>query len=218
MKSELSKRITSSVFLISLIFLSAIISDYLFLSLLFVSIILSWIEWIKIIEKIRLKRTSHIMYVTLFLIYLFAAFIICFNIFVIDKYFFLTILMVCVFSDIGGYFFGKTFGGKKLTKISPNKTISGSFGSFILSFVGFFIIYHYFGSLLFVKIDFKVLFFVPIFISLICQLGDLFISYYKRKAKIKHTGNLIPGHGGLLDRIDGAIFALPIGFIIISLL
>ena len=177
MKSELSKRIISSVFLVSLIFLSAIISDYLFLSLLFVSIILSWIEWVRIIEKIKLKRTSHIMHVTLFLIYLFAAFIICFNIFVIDKYFFLTILMVCVFSDIGGYFFGKTFGGKKLTKISPNKTISGSFGSFILSFVGFFIIYHYFGSLLFVKIDFKVLFFVPIFISLICQLGDLFISY-----------------------------------------
>ncbi len=218
MKSELSKRIISSVFLVSLIFLSAIISDYLFLSLLFVSIILSWIEWVRIIEKIKLKRTSHIMHVTLFLIYLFAAFIICFNIFVIDKYFFLTILMVCVFSDIGGYFFGKTFGGKKLTKISPNKTISGSFGSFILSFVGFFIIYHYFGNLLFVKIDFKVLFFVPIFISLICQLGDLFISYYKRKAKIKHTGNLIPGHGGLLDRIDGSIFALPIGFIIISLL
>ena len=55
-------------------------------------------------------------------------------------------------------------------------------------------------------------------ISLICQLGDLLISYYKRKAKIKNTGNLIPGHGGLLDRIDGSIFALPIGFIIISLL
>ncbi len=218
MKSELSKRIISSVFLLSLIFLSAIISDYLFLSLLFVSIILSWIEWVKIIEKISLKRTSHIMHIILFLIYLFAAFIICFNIFVIDKYFFITILMICVFSDIGGYLFGKTFGGKKLTKISPNKTVSGSFGSFILSFVGFFLIYYYFSNLLFVRIDFKVLLFVPILISLICQLGDLFISYYKRKAKIKNTGNLIPGHGGLLDRIDGAIFALPIGFIIISLL
>ena len=126
--------------------------------------------------------------------------------------------MICVFSDIGGYIFGKIFGGKKLTKISPKKTVSGSIGSFILSYIGFFLIYFYFNNLLFVIIDFETLFFIPIIISLICQLGDLFISFYKRKAKIKNTGNLIPGHGGLLDRIDGLIFALPIGFIIISLL
>ncbi len=126
--------------------------------------------------------------------------------------------MICVFSDIGGYVFGKIFGGKKLTKISPNKTISGSIGSFTLSYVGFFLIYYYFNNLLFVILDFEVLFFIPLIISSICQLGDLFISFYKRKAKIKNTGNLIPGHGGLLDRIDGSIFALPIGFIIISLL
>ena len=145
------------------------------------------------------------------------AFIVCFNVFVIDKYFFLTILMICVFSDVGGYVFGKTFGGKKLTKISPNKTISGSIGSFILSYIGFFVIYLYFSDLLFVRLQIEVLVFIPFFISLICQLGDLFISYFKRRAKIKNTGNLIPGHGGLLDRIDGSIFALPIGFIIISL-
>tara|TARA_X000000950_G_C13463682_1_gene476953 strand:- start:103 stop:483 length:381 start_codon:yes stop_codon:yes gene_type:complete len=126
--------------------------------------------------------------------------------------------MICVFSDIGGYVFGKIFGGKKLTKISPNKTISGSIGSFILSYIGFFLIYFYFNDLLFVRLRFETLFFIPFIISSICQLGDLFISYYKRKAKIKNTGNLIPGHGGLLDRIDGSIFALPIGFIIISLL
>ena len=145
------------------------------------------------------------------------AFIICFNVFVIDKYFFFTILMICVFSDVGGYVFGKTFGGKKLTKISPNKTISGSIGSFILSYIGFFIIYLYFSDLLFVRLQVEALVFIPFFISTICQLGDLLISYYKRKANIKNTGNLIPGHGGLLDRIDGSIFALPIGFIIISL-
>ena len=145
-------------------------------------------------------------------------YIICFNVFIIDKYFFLTIFMICVFSDVGGYVFGKTFGGKKLTKISPNKTVSGSVGSFILSYIGFFVIYFYFNNLLFVKLETEALFFIPFFISSICQLGDLFISYYKRKAKIKDTGKIIPGHGGLLDRIDGAIFALPIGFIIISLL
>ena len=217
MKSELLKRSISSLFLMSLVFLSALINDYIFLSILFIVVILSWIEWIKVIEKIRFKKLYRMIHILLFLIYLLFAFIICFNVFVIDKYFFLTILMICVFSDVGGYLFGKTFGGKKLTKISPNKTISGSIGSFILSYIGFFIIYLYFGDLLFVRLQIEALVFIPFFISLICQSGDLFISYYKRRAKIKNTGNLIPGHGGLLDRIDGSIFALPIGFIIISL-
>ena len=218
MKSELLKRSISSLFLMSLVFLSALINDYIFLSILFIVVILSWIEWIRIIEKIRFKKIYHLIHIILFLIYLLMAFIVCFNVFVIDKYFFLTILMICVFSDVGGYVFGKTFGGKKLTKISPNKTISGSIGSFILSYIGFFVIYLYFGDLLFVRLQIEALVFIPFFISLVCQLGDLFISYFKRKAKIKNTGNLIPGHGGVLDRIDGSIFALPIGFIIISLL
>ena len=218
MKSELLKRSISSLFLMSLVLLSSLINDYIFLSILFIVIILSWIEWIKIIEKIKFKKIYRIIHKILFLIYLLMAFIICFNVFVIDKYFFLTILMICVFSDVGGYVFGKTFGGKKLTKISPNKTISGSIGSFISSYIGFFVIYLYFGDLLFVRLQIEALVFIPFFISLICQLGDLFISYFKRRAKIKNTGNLIPGHGGLLDRIDGSIFALPIGFIIISLL
>ena len=218
MKSELLKRSISSLFLISLVFLCALINDYIFLSILFIVIIFSWIEWVSIIEKVKFKKIYRIIHIILFLIYLLIAFIVCFNVFVIDKYFFLTILMICVFSDVGGYVFGKTFGGKKLTKISPNKTIAGSIGSFILSYIGFFVIYLYFGDLLFVRLQIEALVFIPFFISTICQLGDLFISYYKRRAKIKNTGNLIPGHGGLLDRIDGSIFALPIGFIIISLL
>ncbi len=218
MKSELLKRSISSLFLMSLIFITALINDYIFLSMLFIVVILSWIEWIKIIEKIKFKKIYRMIHIILFLTYLLMAFIICFNVFVIDKYFFLTILMICVFSDVGGYVFGKSFGGKKLTKISPNKTVSGSIGSFVFSYIGFFVIYIYFSDLLFVRLQIEALVFIPFFISLICQLGDLFISYYKRKAKIKNTGNLIPGHGGLLDRIDGSIFALPIGFIIISLI
>ena len=218
MRSELFDRTISSFILIIFIFLSALVSDYVFLSILFIVIILSWIEWLKIIEKTSFKKIYRLILIVFFLLYLSLAFIICFNIFVIDKYFFLTILMICVFSDVGGYVFGKTFGGKKLTKISPKKTISGSIGSFILSYIGFFLIYFYLNDLLFIRLDFKALFFIPLIISSICQSGDLFISYYKRKAKIKNTGNLIPGHGGLLDRIDGSIFALPIGFIIISLL
>ena len=215
MKSDLLKRTNSSIFLISLMFLSTLINDYIFLSILFIVMIFSWIEWIKIIEKIKFKKIYRIIHIIFFLIYLFFAFIICFNVFVIDKYFFLTILLICIFSDIGGYIFGKTFGGKKLTKISPKKTVSGSIGSFVLSYIGFFVIYFYFNNLLFVRLEIEVLVFIPFFISSICQLGDLFISYYKRKAKIKNTGNIIPGHGGILDRIDGTIFALPIGFIII---
>ena len=218
MKSELLKRTISSIFLISILFLSAFIYDYIFLSILFIITILSWIEWIKIIEKIKFRKVYRIVNIIIFLVYLLIAFIICFNVFIIDKYFFMTILMICVFSDVGGYVFGKTFGGKKLTKISPKKTVSGSIGSFILSYVGFFAIYFYFNDLLFIRLEIEALVFIPFFISSICQLGDLFVSYLKRKAKIKNTGNIIPGHGGLLDRIDGTIFALPIGFIIISLL
>ena len=134
MNSELYKRIISSLFLICLVFLCALINDYIFLSILFIVLILSWFEWIKIIEKISIKKVYRIIHIIFFFIYLLLVFIICFNVFVIDKYFFLTILMICVFSDVGGYVFGKTFGGKKLTKISPNKTISGSIGSFILSY------------------------------------------------------------------------------------
>ena len=189
MKSELLKRSISSLFLMSLVLLSALANDYIFLSILFIVVILSWIEWIKVIEKIRLKKLYRIIHIILFLVYLLMAFIVCFNVFIIDKYFFLTILMICVFSDVGGYVFGKTFGGKKLTKISPNKTISGSIGSFILSYIGFFVIYLYFGDLLFVRLQIEALVFIPFFISLICQLGDLFISYFKRRAKIKNTGN-----------------------------
>ena len=121
------------------------------------------------------------------------------------------IISICILSDIGGFIFGKFFKGKKLTKISPNKTYSGMIGSFILSII-FCIIYSY--SISFV--DFKTIFLLTILISFICQIGDLFISFLKRKAKIKDTGNILPGHGGVLDRIDGILFALPSGIILIN--
>ena len=217
MKSELYKRTISSFFLTCFLFICVFFNNYIFLSFLFITVILCWIEWIRIVDKIKLKKVTKFLYVATFIIYLIIAFIICFNIFVIDKFFFLTILMICIFSDIGGYIFGKTFGGKKLTKISPNKTISGSIGSFILSYFIFFLMYFYFVDLLYVRIKYEIIFIIPFFVSTICQLGDLFISYFKRKAKLKNTGNLIPGHGGILDRLDGIIFALPIGFIFVSL-
>tara|TARA_B100000902_G_C27092255_1_gene804460 strand:- start:351 stop:770 length:420 start_codon:yes stop_codon:yes gene_type:complete len=118
---------------------------------------------------------------------------------------------ICIFSDIGGLIFGKIFKGKKLTKISPNKTISGSIGSFILSLtlvpIFYFLLNDKFSNLL----DLVLL---SILISFFCQAGDLFISFLKRKAKVKDTGDILPGHGGILDRIDGMLLAIPLGIII----
>jgi phosphatidate cytidylyltransferase len=127
--------------------------------------------------------------------------------------FFIIILCICIFSDVGGYVFGKVIGGKKLTKISPNKTISGSLGSFIFSILLVFL----FNLQNYVAVSFDVspknILFCLI-ISSICQLGDLLISYFKRLNKVKNTGTVLPGHGGLLDRIDGLIFAIPIVYIL----
>ena len=125
------------------------------------------------------------------------------------------ILLICIFSDVGGYVIGKTIGGKKLTKISPNKTISGSLGSFCFSIVPLLFFYNFdqfqysysFNNFLFC-----------LELSLVCQFGDILISYIKRKAKAKDTGKFLPGHGGLLDRIDGLIFAIPYAWICINIL
>ena len=120
--------------------------------------------------------------------------------------FIIYILLICIFSDIGGYVIGKAIGGKKLTKISPNKTISGSAGSFCFSIVPLLLFYNFDQSEYSYSFN---NFLLCLEISLVCQLGDIFISYIKRKAKVKDTGNFLPGHGGLLDRIDGIIFAMP---------
>ena len=123
--------------------------------------------------------------------------------------------MLCFFTDIGGYVFGKLFGGAKLSRISPNKTISGSVGSFIFSILPLIIVvnFHYLD----LELNFNNIM-ICLFISLISQLGDLFISFIKRKAKTKDTGNLLPGHGGLLDRVDGIIFAVPFSYFLLRLI
>ena len=137
----------------------------------------------------------------------------------INKFNILYILSICILSDIGGYVIGKYFGGKKLTKISPNKTIFGSLGSFAFSLFSIITIIYYnkhFGFFLTSTDYLKSILFI-LFTSFICQSGDLFISYFKRKAKVKDTGSILPGHGGLLDRIDGIIFALPAAFILLKI-
>jgi len=129
---------------------------------------------------------------------------------ILFKILLILVLLVCIFSDIGGYIIGKTIGGKKLTKISPKKTISGSIGSLFFSIIPLFILNIYDNDEYPIKIF---IFLLCLLISLACQIGDLFVSYLKRKAKVKDTGNILPGHGGLLDRIDGIILAVPVGIV-----
>ena len=128
--------------------------------------------------------------------------------------FFLYVISICFFTDIGGYVFGKSIGGKKLTKISPNKTISGTIGSFLFSLIPLIL----FFNLDYLDLELDLWNFTFIFlVSLISQLGDLLISFFKRKANIKDTGRILPGHGGVLDRLDGIIFAIPFSYILLIL-
>ena len=213
MNSNIKKRILTSVILIALLVGMFFYSYIMIISLIIIAII-SWIEFYALISKILKKNTLkekffRYFYNTLSLIYLSG---LVYLIFAIEteyynlKIYLLYSVLVAILSDIGGLFFGKIFKGKKLTKISPNKTISGSIGSFILTTLLIPFFYK-------VQIDQSLvnLFLITIIISLTSQLGDLFISLLKRKAKVKDTSNLLPGHGGVLDRIDGIIFAIPLG-------
>ena len=127
--------------------------------------------------------------------------------------FFLYVISICFFTDIGGYIFGKTFGGKKLSKISPNKTVSGTIGSFIFSVIPLIIMF----NTKYIDLEFNInniLF--SLLVSLVSQLGDLSVSFLKRKAEVKDTGRILPGHGGFLDRVDGIIFAIPFSYFLIN--
>jgi phosphatidate cytidylyltransferase len=213
MSSNLKKRIATSVFLISLLIGMFFYSYIMIVSLIIIAII-SWIEFYALISKILKKNNLkdnffRFFYKTLSLFYLSG--LVCL-IFIIEsqysnlKIYLLYSTLVAILSDIGGLVFGKIFKGKKLTKISPNKTVFGSIGSFILSILLIPLFYkgHIDQSLI-------IMLLITIIISLTSQLGDLFISYLKRKAKVKNTSDLLPGHGGILDRIDGIIFAIPMG-------
>ena len=128
-----------------------------------------------------------------------------------ETLFLLLIINVCVFSDIGGFCFGKIFKGKKLTQISPNKTYSGMYGSFIFSLISSIILFKDF-------LPIQKLIFFSILVSAASQFGDLLISYMKRISNIKDTGVILPGHGGLLDRFDGLIIAIPFGYLLMKFL
>ena len=209
MKNEFTKRTITSILLFILLFFMFKYNYILIISLIIISLI-TWIEFNGIFYKLFKNNIIKFLLKLLSLFYLsFVSYIICLTAINdnIPDIWILYPLLISISSDMGGLFFGKTFKGKKLTKISPNKTISGSIGSFIfsLSLIPFFLNQLLEYSLLTITL-------ITIFISLVSQLGDLFISFLKRKTSIKNTGDMLPGHGGFLDRIDGIIFALPIGF------
>jgi phosphatidate cytidylyltransferase len=213
MSSNLKKRIVTSIFLISLL-IGMFFYTYIMIVSLIVIATISWIEFYALISKI-LKRNIlkdklfRFFYKTLSLFYLSG---LVYLVFAIEseysnfKIYLLYSILVAILSDLGGLVFGKIFKGKKLTKISPNKTISGSIGSFIFSL---FLIPFFYKDL--IDQNLLSILLITITISLTSQLGDLLISLLKRKAKVKDTSDLLPGHGGVLDRVDGIIFAIPLG-------
>ena len=174
---------------------------------------ISFIEFSNLTKKIFKKKFNLYFFNLLFIIYvsIFCMMFFLFSSFLYLKILFFIFLSGCVASDIGGYVVGRKFKGPKLTKISPKKTVSGAVGSLIFTSTTVLSI-----SVLFLnEINYK-LFFISIVISLTCQIGDIFFSYLKRNARVKDTGNFFPGHGGVLDRIDGILLGVPSGFIILS--
>ena len=216
--SELNKRIITSLFLLSVIFFSFLNFKLLSFFLIILTF-MTLVELNNIFKKIY-KKKNFLIFIANFISVLYLSYfsitIIIFLLegFIIEKFIVLYLLIICISTDIGGFAFGKIIGGKKLTKISPNKTYSGSLGSFLLSIVVGYLCYKIQNNLLLININIFILIMITSFTS---QVGDLFISLLKRKAKIKNTGSILPGHGGVLDRIDGILFALPIGLLIIKM-
>ena len=206
---NLKKRIFTSIILFFLLYLIFYHNFFLVFTLLVLGVI-SLIEFFKMTKKIFKNSFLMSLANTFFTIYvfLFSNLFFYFSIFFQIKIIIFVILLGCIASDIGGYVFGKVFKGAKLTKISPNKTISGSIGSVICCCTTICFLFYYFNN----KFSLNLIL-IGILISISCQLGDIFFSILKRKSKIKDTGNFLPGHGGVLDRLDGIFIALPVGFI-----
>ncbi len=206
---EFQIRILSSIILIPVSIFFIIQGSFTFIFFLSLIFLVTSLEWFKMTKNKDLLRIFG-------LFFLFFSF---FSTVYLRQYiglnFFLFLIIVCIFTDTGGYIFGKVFKGPRLTKVSPNKTYSGVFGSFIISLSSGLIYIKYLGqkSKILLETDLLFIILLILFISLVSQIGDLIISYFKRKAKLKDTGKIIPGHGGFLDRIDGIIFVMPITYL-----
>jgi len=199
--NNLTKRIFSSFILIPLALYFIISGTYMLIFFTSICFFVSCYEW-----HMMTKKKAYRFYGFLFLIFSFYTF---YELSLgLSLVFF--IILICISTDIGGYVFGKMFKGPKLTKISPKKTYAGMIGGYFLSLICLTIISNYINYTN-IPIQFFIL---TLIISTVSQIGDIIISYFKRLSKIKDTGKIIPGHGGLLDRIDGMIFTFPVVYLI----
>ena len=198
--SDVLKRILSSIVLVPLTLFFIFTGSYYLIFFTIICFLIAFYEWNKMNKKFNYKLIGFI-----FLLFSFYTFYENFS----NTDLGLFVLLVCISTDIGGYLFGKIFKGPKLTKISPNKTYSGMIGGYFLSLI--FLSYFFNWDNNQVTIYW---FITTILLSTMSQIGDIIISYFKRLSKIKNTGKIIPGHGGLLDRIDGMIFAFPLFYFI----
>ena len=207
-KNELTKRVFSSLILIPVVLFVIIEGSILFNLFITICFIITAYEWLRM-SKLNIQKIFGLFFIIIsfFTIYKIR------NDFDQDYFYILLITIICISTDTGGYIFGKLFKGPKLTKLSPNKTYAGVIGSFLLSII---------ITTLFFELTLKIhnykfteeTFIFVLAISLVSQMGDIIISYYKRIFKVKDTGNIIPGHGGILDRIDGMIFAYPFSYLV----
>ena len=209
MSKNFRNRLNTSLFLLFSVILIFNFNFFLVYCLIVMGI-LSIIEFISLSKKILINKLILILVNSFFLIYVF---IFCFLFFAFSnfasfKYLLYIILLGCISSDIGGYIFGKIFKGPKITKISPKKTYAGAFGSVMLTVIIVSFLFYYLKG----TFSYKILL-MAISISIFCQIGDLLFSLLKRKAKIKDTGSILPGHGGILDRLDGIFLGLPAGIL-----
>ena len=214
MESNFLKRFLTSIFLIILIFLIFIYNYILVFSLLILGIF-SFLEFSKISKKITKSASKNLLINIIFLnyVFVFSVSFYFFSNFFSTKIILFLILTSCISSDIGGYVFGKILKGPKLTKLSPNKTISGAIGSVVLSCLTISLLFY----LMTKNLNYSIIM-IGLLTSLGCQIGDLFFSFLKRKAKVKDTGNFFPGHGGVLDRLDGIFLGVPTGYLSLILL
>jgi phosphatidate cytidylyltransferase len=212
--NNLKQRVFTSLVLLTFVFLIFSFNIFLIYFLIIMGV-LSILEFIQIINIIFKNKFRRILINLFFIIYIF---IFCILFFLFSnleglKLILFILLLSCVSSDIGGYIFGKIFRGPKITKISPKKTYAGAAGSFLLTLIIMYLFSFYFIDLQYYKIIF-----ISFMTSLFCQLGDLFFSLLKRKAKLKDTGKILPGHGGVIDRLDGIFLGIPVGFVSLTLL
>ena len=207
-KNELTKRVFSSLILIPIVVFVIIKGSILFNFFITISFIITAYEWLKMSKKNIQK-----IFGLFFIMFSFYTIFQIRNDFNQDYFHILFIAIICISTDIGGYIFGKLLKGPKLTKLSPNKTYAGVIGSFLLAIIIIILFFELTFNIFNFRFDLETLIFV-LAVSLVSQIGDIIISYFKRLSKIKDTGNIIPGHGGILDRIDGMIFAYPFSYLI----